>query len=331
MKFKLLFSYFSVGILALIISVAILPPKISGAASTGITISLVPENPAPNQNTTVNLNSYVENLDSAKIAWSINGQILASGVGKKSFSTNAPSTGGETSVVATIYLPSGPIQTSITIRPSMMVMLWQADDSYVPPFYKGKALAAADTEIKIIAMPEIRNGSSLLDPINMTYAWKKDYTNNVDGSGYGKNYFVYTSDYLEDSNNVSVTATTLDQTRSANAYIDVGMTEPKILFYKNDPTFGTLLANAFSDTHKITDKELLEAVPYFISPKELRNPILTWNWSINDEPVTLTDFRKNLMPLQVKEGTHGTSKLNLEITNQYKIFQTASKELNIEF
>ena len=37
------------------------------------------------------------------------------------------------------------------------------------------------------------------------------------------------------------------------------------------------------------------------------------------------------MPLQVEAGTRGTSKLKLEIENKDKIFQTTSKEINIEF
>jgi hypothetical protein len=42
-------------------------------------------------------------------------------------------------------------------------------------------------------------------------------------------------------------------------------------------------------------------------------------------------FRKNLMPLQIQAGTHGTSKLKLEIENRDKIFQATNKEINIEF
>jgi len=33
-----------------------------------------------------------------------------------------------------------------------MVLLWQADDSYVPPFYEGKALPSPNSEIKVVAM-----------------------------------------------------------------------------------------------------------------------------------------------------------------------------------
>jgi hypothetical protein len=212
-----------------------------------------------------------------------------------------------------------------------MVLLWQANDSYVPPFYRGKALPTPDSEIKVVTVPEIKNGSSNIPAQNLVYAWKKDYTNNVDGSGYGKNFFLYVSDYLENSNNISVTASTIDQKSSSDASIDIGMAQPKILFYKNDNNLGTIWQNSLTDPYKIQGGDIIEAVPYFISPKEIQNPTLTWSWFINDGPVNLTSFTKNLMPLQAQAGTHGTSKLRLDIASQDKIFETASKEINIEF
>ncbi len=66
-----------------------------------------------------------------------------------------------------------------------MVLLWQADDSYVPPFYKGKAMPSAESSIKVVALPEIRNGSTIVSVQNMTYSWQKDYNKDVNDSGYG--------------------------------------------------------------------------------------------------------------------------------------------------
>jgi hypothetical protein len=37
------------------------------------------------------------------------------------------------------------------------------------------------------------------------------------------------------------------------------------------------------------------------------------------------------MPVQAQSGVSGTSTLKLEIRNQDKIFETASKTINIEF
>jgi len=328
MRFKLLLLY-PISVLALFGLISVL--KINAASSSDILVNVVPPNPAPYENTNINLNSYAYNLDSVLISWSVNGKTVASGTGKKSLSISAPSASGETNVVATIYLPDGVVETDITVKPSVMVLLWQANDSYVPPFYRGKAMPTPDSEVKVVAMPEIRSSSGNVSPENMTYAWKKDYTNNVDGSGYGKNSFIFTNDYLDDSNNVSVTASTLDQKYSSQASVDIGIAQPKILFYKNDNDTGTIWENALADGHKIQESEIISAVPYFISPKEIMNPTLVWNWFINGNRVTLTSLRKNLIPLKIETGTHGKSELKLEIDNQDKIFQTTSKEIGVEF
>jgi hypothetical protein len=200
--------------LLLIVALVLFGKMAYADSSTSIIVDMVPNNPAPYENVNINLNSYSYNLDSVLISWSVDGKNVSSGIGKKSFSTTAPRAGGETKVVATIYLPDGATETNITIKPSVMELLWQANDSYVPPFYRGKALPTPSSEVKVVAMPEIRTSAGLADSNNMTYAWKEDYTNNVDGSGYGKNFFLYTNDYLQDSNNILVTATTVDQNYS---------------------------------------------------------------------------------------------------------------------
>lgn len=329
MKFRFLFSYLVVTLT--LFGVIFTFSTTFAQSSNSILVNMTPSNPDPYENVNITLKSYVYDLDTVLISWSVDGKTTASGTGKKSFSVTAPAAGKEVGVVATLSLPDGITETKIMIRPSVLVLLWQANDSYVPPFYKGKALPTPDSEIKVVAMPEVRNGSSLVSPQNMTYRWKKDYTNNVDGSGYGKNSFIYVNDYLEDSNNISVVATTVDQNFSTDASIDIGSVQPKILFYKNDTTLGTEWQNALTDTHTIQGPEIVEAVPYFISPKEILNPTLVWNWFINDDRVNLTSFKKNLMPLQVEPGVHGVSKLKLEIENRYKIFQTTDKEITIEF
>jgi len=306
--------------------------RVNAASSSSILIDVTPPNPAPYENTSITLNSYANNLDSVSISWLINGKTVSSGIGKKTFLLKAPAAGAETLVSAVIALPEGEIETRILIRPAVMVLLWQANDSYVPPFYRGKALPTPDSEIKVVAMPEIRNeNGGLTSSKNMTYAWKKDYNNDQEASGYGKNFFLFTNDYLDGSNNISVVASTVDQKYSSEASVNIGTTEPLILFYKNDSDIGTIWHNSLANPHKIQESEVVEAIPYFISPKELENPILTWSWSINDSPVNVQSFKKNLMPLRVESGTSGISRLKLVIENRYRIFQTATKEINIEF
>lgn len=316
--------------ITLIILGTFLPLKVR-ATSIDIFVNITPENPDPGENVNITLKSYVNNLDIVLISWSVNGKKVSSGIGQKSFSITAPRAGEETNVIATTSLPDGAVDTKIIIKPLVMVLLYQAMDSYIPPFYKGKALPSPDSKVKIVALPEIKSGSNLVDPKNMTYFWKKDYNNNQDDSGYGKNSFTYINDYLENSNNIEVTAGTTDQKYSSTGSINVGMTEPKIIFYKNDAKLGTIWEQALSDGYKIIGDEIIEAAPYFISPNDIRIPTLTWDWFINDETVNAPIYRKNTLPLKAQAGTSGTSKIRLEINNKYKIFENTVKEINVSF
>ncbi|MFA6300925.1 MAG: hypothetical protein WC609_01080 [Candidatus Paceibacterota bacterium] len=309
-------------------------PLITNAVSPSaesIHVSVVPQNPNPGENTSITLSSYSAKLDSILISWSVNGKNVLSGIGKKSLSLSAPTSGGEARVVATVALPNNTVEKIIIVKPSIATLLWQANASYVPPFYKGKALPGPGSGIKVVFMPEINSGSQLINPKTMTYSWKKDYTNNPDSSGYGKNFFVYTSDYLDDSNNISVKASTVDQKYETGAAVDIITFAPKLVFYKHDLTRGTLWEKALLDGHKIISDEIIEAVPYFISSQNIKNPILAWDWSINGSPIDTNSLDKNLMPVKVQSGVSGTSKIKLEINNIYKIFETASKELSVEF
>ena len=327
MKFRFLLLL----LVATIITTAFSPFKSYASSPSDISVITVPENPAPNQNVTITLSSYVDDLNSVLISWSVDGKNSTSGIGDKSFSLIAPDLGQKTTVVATISLSDGDLNETIPIKPAIITMLWQANDSYVPPFYEGKALPSPDSEIKVVAIPEIKNGSSFVDPTNMTYDWQLDQTNDADNSGYGKNSYVYVSDYLDNSNNVSVTASTLDGNDSVNGSVDVATVNPKIDFYVNDPTMGTLWENAISDGYQVLGNQIIQAAPYFISPKNLRIPFLTFTWSLNDQEISVPSYSETLLPLQTQSGVHGTSKIDLEVSNAHSLVNTATKEINVNF
>ncbi len=319
--------------LTIFVSVLVLffPMVTWAVESSSITIDISPGNPIPYENTIVTLKSFSVNLDTVPISWFVNGGNTLSGIGKKNFSLKAPAANKETVVQAKIQLPDGEIDKTLTIQPSIMVLLWQANDSYVPPFYKGKALPMEDSEIKVVAMPEIRTKTGNVDSKNLTYDWKKDYNNDAERSGYGKNFYLYTDDYLENTNSVQVKASTVDQKYSSNSSVTIGTSSPKISFYKKDADTGIQWQNVIPDRHKISVEEVLVVIPYFVSPKNLLHPALVWNWSINDSPIDITSVRKNILPLKVDSTVSGSSKIDLEIKNQYKLFQSVSKEIYVNF
>ena len=311
---------------ALLVFGFVLAPQIKAAEPSSVGVNIAPPNPAPFENTTITLNSYSNNLDSVLITWFVNEKNTLSGIGRKSFSLTAPAAGEEATVRARIDLPEGAIEIRVVIRPNSMVLLWQANDSYVPPFYKGKAMPTADTEIKVVAMPEIKNVS----PKNMVYTWKRDYTADQGASGYGKNSYIYVNDYLENSSTVSVIASTIEGASSESS-INIGAVEPKISFYKKDNDFGIVWEKALENGHQVVGEEVLVAVPYFLSPKNLLHPSLMWSWFINNSLIAVQGGRKDFLPLKIEAGTSGTSLIRLQIENRDRIFQTANKEISVGF
>lgn len=318
-------------VIIILISGSFFVSKSLAGSPNDIIVTMTPPNPTPGQTVNISLNSYLYNLDSVLITYLVNNKKVTEGVGKKSFSLQAPDLSGESTVLVNINLPDGNIQLRLVVKSSNMVMLWQANDSYVPPFYKGKAMPIPDSSIKVVAMPEMLSGKTMLDPNNMTYNWKLDYSNDGESSGYAKNYFIYNNDYLEKVNNVSVDVSTTDQNYSLGGEINISTTKPKIVFYKRDKDLGTMFDNAIPENYVVKQSETLEVAPYFMSPNNPLNPLLTWTWSINDAPVYLNSLFPNILPLQKTEGVSGNAKINLVIENKYRVFQTTKKELNVSF
>src|SRR3989344_9628321 len=83
------------------------------ASSSNILVDITPSNPAPHENTVITLSSYAYNLDTVSIKWSMTGKTVSSGIGKKSFSLEAPAAGSETNVIATLSLLDGEMETKI--------------------------------------------------------------------------------------------------------------------------------------------------------------------------------------------------------------------------
>ncbi|HEY4494094.1 MAG TPA: hypothetical protein VJB95_01520 [Candidatus Paceibacterota bacterium] len=329
MNFKSLSKLFGVATLVLVFFSFAL--KATAATPSSVSINTVPANPAPSENTNITLSSYANNLDTVLISWFVDGKAASSGTGKKSFSFKAPAAGSQNTITATILLPDGLVEKTLIIRPASLALLWQATGSYVPPFYRGKALPSAESEIKVVAIPEIRTGGVKVSPKNMTYEWKKDYNNMPGDSGYGKNFFYFVSDYLDDSSNVSATASTVDGGNSSSASVAIGTFLPKLSFYKQDEKTGTVWEHTLNDSANIEGSATLVAVPYYISVTDIRIPTLVWRWSINGLDVATRGGMKNILPLQAPVGTSGTSKVKLEIENSGKIFESVSKEINVNF
>ena len=289
-------------------------------------LTLTPSSPRANESVTAVISSNAVDLGTAKISWILNGQTSIEKIGQKSFSFNTGSAGSKTTIEAKIETSDGTLLTKdLTISPTDIDILYEASDTYTPPFYKGLALPSIEGPVKVTAMP---NSNSLS---GLSYSWSQDGNPMPDSSGFGKSYYAYKNTYLETDNTVSVDISDLSGNVIGSGDVTITPTTPKILFYEKDPIFGTLWENALNDSATIkTNGETLVAEPYFVWPENLNSSSLNFKWSIDDSDTTAPDVI-NQISIKPEAGQSGQSKISLAIENINSLFLSITKDLNVNF
>lgn len=279
MSFKNIANLLLVAVLA-----SVLVPSAANALSFNIKMS--PENPAPNQTVFLSVSALEFNMDLSNISWTVDGKLKDSGIGKKSISITAPAN-GKSAVVSVKVVPSigGLLEQSITISPSELDIIWEASDSYVPPFYRGKALPISQSIVKVAAIPNIKSGTGALKPASaFVYSWKQDGKNVPASSGYGKSSMSFANQILDKQNKIEVSLT--DGTKTAGGSITVTPFTPEILFYEDLQLEGTSYQKALNlieETNK--QKITIVAEPYFLSKNFKGNNEIKTVWKLNSQEV----------------------------------------------
>ncbi|MFA4975590.1 MAG: hypothetical protein WC839_02295 [Candidatus Paceibacterota bacterium] len=299
---------------------------------TDIVLTITPEYPSPNQDVNATLNSYSVDLNKANITWLINNEEKTNGIGKKSFSFKITNSNSSTILSAIINTVDGQnISKSITISSTDIDMLWEAYDTYVPPFYKGKALAPSQGYFKIVAMPSIMGQTEKTNMRNLSYTWKKDSSVQTGSSGWGKNYLIFRNSYLDRENTAEVIVSDILGKTNTYGKVTLNTTNPKILFYKNNPSLGVGWETALTDGFTINSNgETIIAEPYFFSPKDINYSGLTFDWFLNGTK-TETPNPKNILSIKPDTGQSGEAIIKIIINNTETLFQSMTKQINASF
>ncbi len=297
--------------------------------SGDISVTLIPEVPGPNENVKITLISYTTDLNQAKITWKTNGKIALTGVGKKTFEVMSGGNGVNTNIEINIVLvDGGELTKTIQISPREMDMLWQALDSYTPPFYKGRALPGGEGIIKIVALPMLGGSSTVIAGSNLVFNWKRNSDSVQNLSGYGKSSFIFKNSYLSDTDTIEAMA--YSTSWNAKKSITVGINPPQLVFYQKDPLSGILYNKALGSEFEMKKNEMtLIAEPYFISPNDKRSTDLEYSWQINEQSIT-SPVNKNELVVRVPEKSPGgIATIKLAIENTKKLLEDVKATLTI--
>lgn len=298
-----------------------------GVQDTDISIETIPENPEPYKEVSINLTSYSTDLNKAFIEWKNGSKVVLSGIGRTSYSFTA--LGPNTNTLFTVGITPSETGTQIlkqvSIAPSDIEVFWEGVDSYTPPFYKGKSFVSQEGLIRVVAIPNTNRAQST--KTNMVYTWKNNGKTVQSASGYGKDSYIFANSELNNTEKVTVTASSVDGSYNATKTIRIPIVSPKIIFYKKSPTEGTLYNHALSNGEFVSEEEVtLVAVPYFIGLVGNESKF-TYNWKINNKDI---DTPSKKTELTIRPSTRGGyADINLTMENLSTFFQKVSGNLKI--
>jgi hypothetical protein len=299
-----------------------------------VAVTVMPANPGPNAPVTITLSTYSFNLATANITWTKDGAASKSGIGMLSYTFTTKALGAATTIFATI-VPAGGVTVTktIAITPMSVDILWQATDSIVPPFYRGKAMATSESAVKFVAIPQVRASNGLIiAPSSFAYDWSENYTANASVGGYGKNSYTSVMDYLNPEKVIQVSVSGRDGSTATTGSLTLDPSDAKLLWYASSPLYGPLFGHALDGTYTVKGSDTsIIAEPYFFSPGTPNSPMLKYAWTLNDNTLDTPNIPNSLF-LHRDSSAVGTATLSIEISSVNKLFQdlTANLTLNLQ-
>jgi hypothetical protein len=304
----------------------------TSSSNINLSISISPESPAPGDQVTVSLQSFSLDLDRSTITWSVNGRQKQTEVGLKTYYLQAGTAGTPMTASARIETREGTvINKEVTFIPAGVDLLFEAV-SYVPPFYKGKALNVNQGTVVVVAFPEIfTQGGKKFATNELIFNWKKDDVVIPSVSGIGKNYLTFSGTVPIRDAKIYVKATSMDQSISAEREITITTGSPKIVFYENSPIYGIMTNKAIRNTVQLLSDEFsVLAAPYFFSVGYDTTPDLDYAWTLNGQSVENQEPKNSFTVRQETKGA-GTADIGLKISNNVRIFQFTDNKFIINF
>ncbi len=293
-----------------------------------INITMVPENPKPNSTVHVSINSFATDLNSATVSWSVNGQVIKSGIAEKSIQVKVGSITNTTAITATVTTLRGEVvEKTISIKPTIVDLYWQSN-STTPPFYKGKALFSHQNTVTVVALPQITNVSGdQIDPRTLTYLWKKNGSVQESQSGYGKNTYTFNSSIISRPLGISVEVTSPRSSSVGYASTNLVPGEPELLFYEKKPLLGIQFQQALMGDYEMLSPEInVVAYPYYFDVSS--NNTLIYKWLINGSGY---DNSSPSQIFRIPAGTSGSSLISLSVENPSKILQFVKNNFRLMF
>ncbi len=289
--------------------------------------------PAPGDEVLIEIQGVGTFLGDSVITWQINGKTVLSGSGENTYHFTIGALGSQTSVHIIVNSPTkGTLVKDFTFSPALVNMLWEAHTS-VPPWYKGKALYTAGSELAVTALPQVIYRGASVPANSLSFQWKRNNKPVTQSSGKGKNVFTFKGDQLLKGESVSVDVQ-VNGITVARGDVSIPASNPEVMFYERDPLRGTLYDTALINSVSLANKEItLQAEPFYFAKSSLRAGAVPFEWTLNNKTTTGPDTANGILTLRQSGSGAGSASVEVEMQNNEsdKFVQSAQTALRILF
>lgn len=304
----------------------------SSVNASDIDITINPEFPQAFETITLRSESNSTDLNRYRASWYVGGSLKLSGIGKRNFDITLGDYGTTTTVTYVVELPEKSISKTLNFSPADASIIWEAVDSYVPLFYKGKKLPSSESLIRINAIPNFTTSNGATIPAeSAVYLWKRNKQLIPNSGGYGKKSVLIQHNSLRNNELISVHVSDKNNTQSADREISIPIYEPVIHFYSqpyHQPNLGIALDDGFTMR---TDTMNVIAVPYFFSLSDQSWSDTNQTWRLNKDELSITD-RENPLLLNISRASEtGSNVFSLTMKGITKTLQSASGGFRLDF
>jgi hypothetical protein len=284
-----------------------------------VILKVTPETPGPGDAVHFVVESPVYSLTKDSISWYINAKLVASGAGVTSIDATIDSKGTPLKVsVSVADAVWGDASNALIITPIQLDILYDAP-SYVPPFYRGRALPSAGGLMRLQAVGRfVQNGTGIPNS-SISYTWMRNGRVLGDVSGFGKSSVTIASPALYGSDTISVHAVTRNETMAANASVVIPAATPVLALYEDHPLFGIKYFSALPNETPAFGDATVAAVPYFAPATIINDPTLQFSWTLNGRTINASSSKINELTLTTLSSTD----LRVDVTSDTNFFYSS--------
>ena len=325
MYLRLFFGFLVTCALALGVLPAMSSAQSSLSQTTNVHLSIEPNFPAPESSAVVSLEAYTIDTTGATISWFIDGKEQVGYKNERSIPIDVPELGKKMAVTAKIARTGQPtFSPSLDIVPTSIDIILETD-SFVPSFYKGRALPSGESTVRAIA---VVNSAKAKPASAYSYLWEQNGAPFFGGPVTGKSEITltmprYEGDYL------SVTAFDENGRAAGKRSISLTPVAPEIHFYEESLLRG-LSRKALGNPYTLIGEEsTIHALPYYMNT-DLTTATTDFEWRLNGKRVETGNESPNAISLRSTGGA-GRALLELKAITRTTIPQYLQGGLTILF